>query len=99
MTTGNSPTRRSFLGHVAGAYVATVMPLTAATASDPILDIVRAYRAEEARLIDLTGAPGEDETMPVWDVLEHGERLAPARTPSPCRPPRDGRSDRHFQKT
>jgi len=69
--------RRGFLGHVAGAYVAAgALTAGSAVLADPLLGLVEAYRDECARLVTIPGDIPDDELMPVWDTLNSSPRLA-----------------------
>lgn len=65
--------RRGFLGHVAGAYLATgALTAGAVVLADPLLALVEAYRDECARLDAMPGSIPDDEPIPVWDALNAG---------------------------
>ncbi|MFG1341361.1 hypothetical protein [Xanthobacter autotrophicus] len=73
--------RRGFLGHVAGAYLATgALTAGAVALADPLLALVEAYRDECARLDAIPGNILDDEPMPVWDALNEGRIPAATST-------------------
>ena len=73
--------RRGFLGHVAGAYLAAgAVTAGAVLIADPVLDAVTAYRDEAARLNAMPEEISEDEPQPVWEALENGGTYLPAAT-------------------
>ena len=76
----NTLSRRGFLGHVAGSYIATTMIAgTALAVSDPMLDLVRAYTAERNRMNSQTNISDDEleNGFPVFDSLSKKLKAEP----------------------
>lgn len=71
--------RRGFLGHVAGAYMAAGALTAGVVLADPLHDLVTAYRDECARIDAIPGDIPDDTPMPVWDVM-NGDIIPVATT-------------------
>jgi len=72
------PTRRGFLGHVAGAYFAAGALTSAVVLADPLADMIDAYRQELQHVNDLPGDPPDDF---VWHAMN---ALDADAVPAPC---------------
>lgn len=67
-----STTRRGFLGHVAGAYMAAgALPVMVAHA-DPLADLLAAYETENRMLNEYPGGIPEDLPTPAFSALDDG---------------------------
>lgn len=61
------PTRRGFLGHVAGATFAGGVIYTAVPVADPLLDLLRAYRENDVAWSALEDDAPDDHPVMVRD--------------------------------
>ena len=72
------PTRRGFLGHVAGAYFAAGALTSAVVLADPLADMIDAYRQELQHVNDLPGDPPDDFVWRAMNALDGKSVPAPA---------------------
>ncbi|MDI4657238.1 hypothetical protein [Xanthobacter autotrophicus] len=75
----HNPSRRGFLGHVAGAYLASGALTAGVVLADPLQSLVTAYRDECDRLNAIPGNIPDDEPMPVWHAI-NGDSIPAATT-------------------
>lgn len=80
MTDLPEPTRRGFLGHVAGAYLCTSALAMGGAAAEPLKRLMDAYATECSALEGGFGDTPEGPALPAWDAINSEDGLPPAQS-------------------